>query len=99
MRERSISVTEAARNFADCVARVRYQGVSYQLLKNGVPVARLVPESEELVAEALGKQDARRRKRQKQYEEQAKKTAASSDASQSESQAATALPQSRSLQW
>jgi prevent-host-death family protein len=38
-----ISVTQAARNFADCVNRVRYQGTSFVLHKNGVPVARLVP--------------------------------------------------------
>ena len=87
VRERSITVTEAARNFADCVARVRYQGVSFQLLKNGVPVARLVPESEELVAEALGRQDARRWQRLKQFDERVKK------ASQ------PAVAPSRSLQW
>jgi prevent-host-death family protein len=41
-----ISVTEAARNFADCVNRAHYQNVTYVLLKNGVPVARLVPAEE-----------------------------------------------------
>ena len=44
MKKTPISVTEAARNFADCVNRVRYQNVSYVLLKNGSPVAQLVPE-------------------------------------------------------
>jgi antitoxin (DNA-binding transcriptional repressor) of toxin-antitoxin stability system len=44
MKTTTISVTEAARNFADCVNRVHYQNVSYVLLKNGIPVARLVPE-------------------------------------------------------
>lgn len=39
----SISVTEASRNFADCVNRARYQGVSFLLLKIGAPVARIVP--------------------------------------------------------
>jgi len=39
-----ISVTEAARNFADCVNRVHYQNVTFVLLKNGTPVARLVPD-------------------------------------------------------
>ncbi len=39
----SISVTEASRNFADCVNRARYQDVSFILLKNGSPVARIVP--------------------------------------------------------
>jgi len=43
--KRLISVTEAARNFADCVNRVRYQNVTYVLLKNGYPVARLAPET------------------------------------------------------
>jgi prevent-host-death family protein len=43
VRDQTISVTEAARNFADCVNRVRYQGASFVLLKNGVPVARIVP--------------------------------------------------------
>ncbi len=44
MRKTPISVTDAARNFADCVNRVRYQNVTFVLLKNGSPVARLVPE-------------------------------------------------------
>jgi len=39
----SISVTEASRNFADCVNRSRYQDVSFILVKNGNPVARIVP--------------------------------------------------------
>lgn len=43
MKTTEISVTEAARNFADCVNRVRYQGMTFVLLKNGAPVARLVP--------------------------------------------------------
>jgi antitoxin (DNA-binding transcriptional repressor) of toxin-antitoxin stability system len=45
----SISVTDAARNFADCVNRARYQNVTFVLLKNGSPVARLVPEQHEKV--------------------------------------------------
>lgn len=43
MKETVISVTEAARNFADCVNRAHYQNVTFVLLKNGTPVARLVP--------------------------------------------------------
>ncbi|HSY90842.1 MAG TPA: type II toxin-antitoxin system prevent-host-death family antitoxin [Candidatus Binatus sp.] len=43
MKTKSLSVTDAARNFADCVNRVRYQNMSFVLLKNGTPVARLVP--------------------------------------------------------
>ncbi len=56
----SISVTEAARNFADCVNRAHYQNVTFVLLKNGSPVARLVPDGEKVflagdLAEALSK--------------------------------------------
>ncbi len=46
MQTRSISVTEAARNFSDCVNRARYQGITFVLHRNGVPVARLVPETQ-----------------------------------------------------
>ena len=58
MRKTAISVTEAARNFADCVNRAHYQNVTFVLLKNGSPVARLVPDSEKVctgqdLAEAL----------------------------------------------
>ena len=38
-----ISVTEASRNFSDCVNRARYQGTSFVLLKGGSPVARIEP--------------------------------------------------------
>jgi prevent-host-death family protein len=59
MKKAEITVTDAARNFADCVNRARYQNMSFVLLKNGKPVARLVPESESIctgreLAEALG---------------------------------------------
>jgi antitoxin (DNA-binding transcriptional repressor) of toxin-antitoxin stability system len=50
MRKTNISVTEAARNFADCVNRTYYQNVTFVLLKNGSPVARLVPDSEKVCA-------------------------------------------------
>jgi antitoxin (DNA-binding transcriptional repressor) of toxin-antitoxin stability system len=43
MKKVPISVTEAARNFADCVNRAHYQNVTFVLLKNGVPVAQLAP--------------------------------------------------------
>ena len=43
-----ITVTEAARNFADCVNRAHYQNVTFVLLKNGTPFARLVPDSEKV---------------------------------------------------
>jgi len=60
MRKTTISVTEAARNFADCVNRAYYQNVTFVLLKNGSPVARLVPDKEKVctgrdLAEALAK--------------------------------------------
>jgi prevent-host-death family protein len=53
-----ISVTEAARNFADCVTRAHYQDQSFILVKNGKPLARLVPDGEKVctgkqLAEAL----------------------------------------------
>ena len=48
VKKRSISVTEAARNFADCVNRAHYQNVTFVLLKNGSPVARLVPDNEKV---------------------------------------------------
>jgi len=58
MRKRTISVTEAARNFADCVNRAHYQKITFVLVKNGSPVARLAPENEKVcvgrdLAEAL----------------------------------------------
>jgi antitoxin (DNA-binding transcriptional repressor) of toxin-antitoxin stability system len=58
MRRTTISVTDAARNFADCVNRAHYQNVTFVLLKNGSPFARLVPENEKVclggdLAEAL----------------------------------------------
>ncbi len=43
MKKIPISVTEAARNFADCVNRAHYQDVTFVLLKNGAPVAQLAP--------------------------------------------------------
>jgi antitoxin (DNA-binding transcriptional repressor) of toxin-antitoxin stability system len=46
MSTKTITVTEAARNFADCVNRVRYQGTTFVLQKNGVSVARIVPEEQ-----------------------------------------------------
>jgi len=48
MKRTIISVTEAARNFADCVNRAHYQNVTFVLLKNGSPYARLVPDDEKV---------------------------------------------------
>ncbi len=60
MGKRAISVTEAARNFADCVNRAHYQNITFVLLKNGSPVARLGPDHEKVcvgrdLAKALAK--------------------------------------------
>lgn len=60
MKRTRITVTEAARNFADCVNRVHYQNVTFVLLKNGEPFARLTPDNEKEcagrdLAEALSK--------------------------------------------
>jgi antitoxin (DNA-binding transcriptional repressor) of toxin-antitoxin stability system len=46
--KRTISVTDAARNFADCVNRAHYQNVTFVLLKGGTPVARIVPDNEKV---------------------------------------------------
>jgi antitoxin (DNA-binding transcriptional repressor) of toxin-antitoxin stability system len=43
METRAVSVTQASRNFAECVNRARYQGTSFLLIKGGVPVARILP--------------------------------------------------------
>ena len=60
MKKKSITVTEASRNFADCVNRVHYQNATFVLLKNGEPFARLVPDGEKVcvghdLAEILAK--------------------------------------------
>jgi len=62
MKKTSITVTDAARNFADCLNRVHYQNTTFVLLKNGEPFARLVPDNEKVclgrdLAEALGRID------------------------------------------
>lgn len=46
MKERTITVTEAARHFADCVNRAHYQRTTFVLLKNGKPFARIEPDHE-----------------------------------------------------
>ena len=48
MKKTKITVTDAARNFADCVNRVHYQKVSFVLLRNGLPVAQLMPGEEKI---------------------------------------------------
>jgi prevent-host-death family protein len=46
MKTTMISVTDAARNFADCINRARYQKAAFTLLKNGTPVAQILPVEE-----------------------------------------------------
>lgn len=46
MKETTITVTEAARNFADCINRAHYQNATFVLLKNGKPFARIEPDNE-----------------------------------------------------
>ncbi len=41
--ESIVSTTEAARHLGDLLARVRYAGESFLLVKNDKPLARLVP--------------------------------------------------------
>jgi antitoxin (DNA-binding transcriptional repressor) of toxin-antitoxin stability system len=58
MESVAISVTEASRNFSDCVNRARYQRATFVLVKGGIPVARIVPMTQKPtkgieVAEAL----------------------------------------------
>lgn len=60
MRKTKITVTEASRNFAECVNRARYQNVTFVLVKNGEAVASIVPATEKVctgrdLAEALEK--------------------------------------------
>jgi len=60
MKKTCISVTEAARNFADCINRVHYQNMTVELLKDGRPFARLVLAKKKVcagrdLAEALAK--------------------------------------------
>jgi hypothetical protein len=62
VKKTAISVTEAARNFADCVNRAHYQDVTFVLLKNGSPFARLTPDHEKVclgrdLAEALAESE------------------------------------------
>lgn len=46
MKKMAITVTEAVRNFTDCINRVRFQNRSFALMKNGKPLARIIPEAE-----------------------------------------------------
>ena len=43
MTERTLTVAEAEREFAELIDRVHREGESALLTKNGVPVARIIP--------------------------------------------------------
>ena len=45
MKETRITVAEAARTFAECVEKAHAENTTYIVMKNGLPLARLVPES------------------------------------------------------
>jgi antitoxin (DNA-binding transcriptional repressor) of toxin-antitoxin stability system len=47
-KAKKITVTEASRNFADCVNRARYQNLTFMLMKNGETVAKIVPGGEKI---------------------------------------------------
>ena len=60
MKKTRITVTEAARNSADCVNRAHYQNLMFVLVRNGKAVAHLGPADEKVctgkdLAEALAK--------------------------------------------
>jgi len=62
MKEELISVTDAARNFAECVNRAHDQDVTFILLRKGAPIARIVPDGRKYrtgkeLAKALAKID------------------------------------------
>jgi antitoxin (DNA-binding transcriptional repressor) of toxin-antitoxin stability system len=48
MKRLAITVTETARNFADCINRARDQGVTFVLFKNGIAVAQIVASNEKI---------------------------------------------------
>jgi len=62
MRKTRISVAEAARNLDEFVNRVHDQNLAFELLKDGSPIARLVPANKQVctgreLAKALSKTD------------------------------------------
>jgi len=69
MKKTKISVTDAARNFADCVNRAHYQRLSFVLVKNGKPMAQLVPDDEKV---CLGRDAAKALAKAKLSPEEAK---------------------------
>ena len=43
---KTLTITEAAKNLAECVERVYHERESFELVRKGVPRARLVPTGE-----------------------------------------------------
>jgi len=50
---KTLTVSEASRSFSDLINRVRYQGESAVLLKNGKPVAKIIPVQETFTGKEL----------------------------------------------
>lgn len=48
MKEITITVAQAKRNFSECIRRVLDQGVTFVLIEDGKPRARLAPEHEKV---------------------------------------------------
>jgi hypothetical protein len=44
--KKTITVTEAARNFADCINQAHYRHTTFVLLKHGSPFGRIEPAEE-----------------------------------------------------
>jgi len=44
VKETTITIAEAARDFPDCVERAHSENRTFIVVKNGVPLARVVPE-------------------------------------------------------
>lgn len=50
---KTVTVTEASRSFSDLINRVRYQGESAVLVKNGKPVAKIIPVANNVTGKEL----------------------------------------------
>lgn len=48
MEEIRITVAEAARRFTECLEKLRRQNVIFVLMKDGKPIARLMPNPEKI---------------------------------------------------
>jgi len=50
---RTLTVSQASRAFSDLINRVRYQGESAVLAKNGKPVAKIIPVDQNITGKDL----------------------------------------------